>query len=164
MWCFCRYVCACVVIIIIIFSFFSSPLYSYLIFVIKDEKQIVVEKQGERNGKYENFVSDLLAAGPDDCRYGVFDYEYDHLGQGTASSVVKQKLILMSWYVFVVIHAILASQYQFMRHTPRWLSTVFLWHASRFTFEIQNNTVSWSFGRLLIYNYGIYCFTIQHQW
>ncbi|OQV15573.1 putative Cofilin/actin-depolymerizing factor-like protein [Hypsibius exemplaris] len=69
----------------------------YLIFVIKDEKQIVVEKQGERNGKYEHFVQDLLAAGPDDCRYGVFDYEYDHLGQGTASSVLKQKLILMSW-------------------------------------------------------------------
>jgi cofilin len=69
----------------------------YLVFVIKDEKQVVVEKAGDRNGKYQDFVQDLLAAGPDDCRYGVFDYEYDHQCQGTATESRKQKLILLSW-------------------------------------------------------------------
>ncbi|GAU87309.1 hypothetical protein RvY_00186 [Ramazzottius varieornatus] len=69
----------------------------YIIFMIKDEKQIVVEKVGERNAKYQDFVQDLLAAGPDDCRYGVFDYEYDHLVQGASSESRKQKLILLSW-------------------------------------------------------------------
>ena len=69
----------------------------YIIFLIKDEKQIVVEKVGERNAKYQDFVQDLLAAGPDDCRYGVFDYEYDHLVQGATSESRKQKLILLSW-------------------------------------------------------------------
>ena len=76
----------------------SSPLCSYLIFYIKDEKQIVVEKSGDRNAKYDGFLQDLFSAGPDDCRYGVFDSEYDHQTQGTATTSLKQKLILMSWY------------------------------------------------------------------
>ncbi|GAU88327.1 hypothetical protein RvY_01044-2 [Ramazzottius varieornatus] len=69
----------------------------YLIFYIKDEKQIVVEKSGDRNAKYDSFLQDLMSAGPDDCRYGVYDYEYDHQTQGTAATSLKQKLILMSW-------------------------------------------------------------------
>ena len=65
--------------------------------MIKDEKQIVVEKVGDRNASYQDFLQDLLAAGPDDCRYGVFDYEYEHQVQGASSGAAKQKLILMSW-------------------------------------------------------------------
>jgi cofilin len=69
----------------------------YIIYAIKDEKQIVVEKVGDRNANYQDFVQDLLAAGPDDCRYGVFDYEYEHLCQGATTGSQKQKLILLSW-------------------------------------------------------------------
>jgi len=69
----------------------------YIVYMIKDEKQIVVEKIGDRNASYQDFLQDLLAAGPDDCRYGVFDYEYEHLVQGASSGAAKQKLILMSW-------------------------------------------------------------------
>lgn len=71
--------------------------------MIRDEKQIVVEKVGDRNAKYQDFLQDLLAAGPDDCRYGVFDYEYEHQCQGAATESHKQKLILLSWYVALVI-------------------------------------------------------------
>ena len=76
-----------------VFRFFR-----YIIYAIKDEKQIVVEKVGNRDAKYQDFVQDLLAAGPDDCRYGVFDYEYEHMVQGATSGSQKQKLILLSWY------------------------------------------------------------------
>ncbi|XP_055334609.1 cofilin/actin-depolymerizing factor homolog [Paramacrobiotus metropolitanus] len=69
----------------------------YIVYMIKDEKQIVVEKVGERNANYQDFLKDLLAAGPDDCRYGVFDYEYEHKVQGAATESHKQKLILLSW-------------------------------------------------------------------
>jgi len=69
----------------------------YIIYSIKDEKQIVVETIGDRNRKYQDFVTDLLAAGPEDCRYGVFDYEYEHMVQGASSGSQKQKLILLSW-------------------------------------------------------------------
>merc|ERR1712241_339351 len=53
----------------------------YLVFYIKDEKTIAVEKIGGR--EY--------------CRYGLFDFEYQHQCQGTSEKTMKEKLLLMSW-------------------------------------------------------------------
>jgi len=68
----------------------------YLIFHIKGEKVIEVEHVGGREKSYEEFLADITAAGPDDCRYGVFDFEYKHQCQGAAENK-KEKLFLMSW-------------------------------------------------------------------
>ena len=35
--------------------------------------------------------------GESECRYGLFDFEYDHQCQGTTETSKKQKLFLMSW-------------------------------------------------------------------
>merc|ERR1712243_444809 len=71
--------------------------YRYLVFYIKDEKVITVEKVGERSSNYQQFLDDLTGAGPEDCRYGVFDFEYTHQCQGTTEASKKEKLFLMSW-------------------------------------------------------------------
>jgi len=71
--------------------------YRYVIYYIKDEKQIDVEKLGERNAAYGDFLSDIQAGGTGECRYGVFDFEYTHQCQGTSEGSKKQKLFLMAW-------------------------------------------------------------------
>ena len=38
-----------------------------------------------------------MACGPEDCRYGVYDFEYQHQCQGTSEKTMKEKLLLMSW-------------------------------------------------------------------
>ena len=43
--------------------------YRYLVFYIKDEKLIAVEKVGDRAANYSDFLHDLTGSGPDDCRY-----------------------------------------------------------------------------------------------
>ena len=40
----------------------------YLVFYIKDEKMICVEKVGGRDTNYGMFLNDLTSCGPDDCR------------------------------------------------------------------------------------------------
>ena len=42
--------------------------YRYLVFYIKDEKLITVEKLGARDCNYNDFLEDLTGSGPDDCR------------------------------------------------------------------------------------------------
>lgn len=87
----------------------------YLVFFIKDEKTIAVEKVGEfselqvllnlielpflggRDSSYDEFLSDIMACGPEDCRYGLYDFEYEHQCQGTSEKTRKEKLLLMSW-------------------------------------------------------------------
>merc|ERR1712110_614190 len=61
----------------------------YLIFFIKDEKTIAVEKVGARDANYEQFLTEIMACGPEDCRYGVFDFEYEHQCQGTSEKSRK---------------------------------------------------------------------------
>jgi len=70
--------------------------YRYIIFFIKDEKIIDIEKYGDKNASYDDYLNDLASAGPEECRYGLYDFEYDHQCQGT-SDTKKQKLFLMSW-------------------------------------------------------------------
>ena len=50
----------------------------YCVFFIKDEKFITVEKLGGRDASYEEFLTDLQAAGEGECRYGLYDFEYEH--------------------------------------------------------------------------------------
>ena len=50
----------------------------YCVFFIKDEKLIAVEKMAPRDANYEEFLVDLMAGGPEDCRYGLYDFEYEH--------------------------------------------------------------------------------------
>lgn len=70
--------------------------YRYMIFYIKDEKEIDTEKFGERNETYEDFLNCLSSLGPDKCCYGLYDFEYERSFQGTSESKMS-KLILMSW-------------------------------------------------------------------
>jgi len=69
----------------------------YLIFFIENEKTITVEKIGGRDTNYEEFLTEIMACGPEDCRYGVYDFEYQHQCQGTSEKTMKEKLLLMSW-------------------------------------------------------------------
>merc|ERR1712240_693874 len=71
--------------------------YRYVVFYIKDEKSITVESVGGRDAKYEDFLRDLQKGGESECRYGLYDFEYEHQCQGTTESSKKQKLFLMSW-------------------------------------------------------------------
>ncbi|KAG7154019.1 cofilin/actin-depolymerizing factor homolog [Homarus americanus] len=70
--------------------------YRFLIFYIKDDKEIDVEKFGEREAQYDDFLNYLASLGPDKCRYGLYDFEYEHTFQGTSNTKMN-KLVLMSW-------------------------------------------------------------------
>ena len=58
---------------------------------------IKVECVGDRDADYDQFLNDLTKGGESECRYGLFDFEYDHQCQGTTETSKKQKLFLMSW-------------------------------------------------------------------
>ena len=55
----------------------SSDLHSnksrYCIFVLKDDKDLLVEKVGKRDEKWEDFVASFPEK---DCRWGLCDFEY----------------------------------------------------------------------------------------
>merc|ERR1711974_241048 len=69
----------------------------YVIFYIEDEKMIKVESVGDRDVDYDQFLTDIMKAGDGECRYGLYDFEYEHQCQGTTEVSKKQKLFLMSW-------------------------------------------------------------------
>ena len=50
----------------------------YCVFFIKDEKFITVEKMGGRDASYDDFLADLQSGGEGECRYGLYDFEYEH--------------------------------------------------------------------------------------
>ena len=53
---------------------------------------------GARNGSYSDFLTDLhkMDGDSDDCRYGLYDYDYQFNPDG-AESTYKSKIFLMSW-------------------------------------------------------------------
>jgi cofilin len=69
----------------------------YVIFNIREEKQIDAEVIGDRDAEYDQFLEDLQKGGTGECRYGLFDFEYMHQHQGTTESSKKQKLFLLLW-------------------------------------------------------------------
>ncbi|CAH1388444.1 unnamed protein product [Nezara viridula] len=58
----------------------------YVVFFIRDEKQIDVEFVGSRDAAYDQFLEDLQKGGTGECRYGLFDFEYTHQCQGTSEA------------------------------------------------------------------------------
>lgn len=60
----------------------------YVIFYIKDERQIDVEVIGPRDAAYDAFLEDLQKGGAGECRYGLFDFEYTHQCQGTSEVII----------------------------------------------------------------------------
>lgn len=70
----------------------NEKTYRYAVLRIKDEKEIVREYFAGRNIKYDQFLTDLQKGGADECRYGLFDFEY-----GTPEGCKKQKLVLICW-------------------------------------------------------------------
>jgi len=61
----------------------------YVIFRMSDDlKEVIVEKIGDKSKTYEDFVKDLP---PNDCRYAVYDFEYD-AGEGT-----RNKILFVVW-------------------------------------------------------------------
>merc|ERR1712002_1445693 len=48
----------------------------YVIFFIKDDTSINVEQLGDREASYDDFLHDLQKADRE-CRYGLYDYEYE---------------------------------------------------------------------------------------
>jgi len=75
----------------------KKKLFRYVVFFIKDEKAISVEKTGARDADYKQFQTDIMSCGPEDCRYGLFDFEYQHQCEGASDKTKKEKLLLMSW-------------------------------------------------------------------
>jgi len=69
----------------------------YAIFLIKDGS-IDLEKVGERSNSYADFLEDLQKKDgeSEDCRYGLYDYEYQFNPDG-AESTFKSKIFLMCW-------------------------------------------------------------------
>ena len=54
-------------------------------------------RAGARDSNYDEYLRDLWTGGPDECRYGLYDFEYEHQCQGTTETTKKEKLLLMSW-------------------------------------------------------------------
>merc|ERR1711881_609661 len=63
----------------------------------KDEKSIAVEAVGDRDATYDAFLTWVMKAGESECRYGLYDMEYEHQCQGTSEVSHEQKLFLMAW-------------------------------------------------------------------
>ena len=59
---------------------------------------ILAPQVGDRNNSYHDFLNDLHQkdGDADDCRYGVYDYDYQFNPDG-AEATFKSKIFLMSW-------------------------------------------------------------------
>lgn len=66
-------------------------------FFIKGEKEIDVESLGARNEEYVHYLHDLQEGRTDECRYGLYDFEYTHQCEGTSEFSKKQRIFLNSW-------------------------------------------------------------------
>jgi len=74
-------------------------MHRYAIFKIDQKKgEIDLEKIGERSSTYDDFLRDLqqMDGAHPDCRYGLYDYEYQYNPDG-AQSTKRDKLFLMCW-------------------------------------------------------------------
>ena len=61
----------------------------YFIYKIEDKKRVVIEKQGERDKTYDDFVEDLPE---NDCRYGVIYIEFE-----TTDGRPTSKIVFITW-------------------------------------------------------------------
>jgi len=72
--------------------------YRYIIYHIKDEKAIDVEKVGPRDATYADFL-ETLQNYKNECRYCVFDFPANIPVEGTAepTNMSVDRLVLMTW-------------------------------------------------------------------
>lgn len=61
----------------------------YILYTIKDKKEIVIAGEGERSKTYDDFSADLP---DDDCRYALIDLEFT-----TIDGRPTSKLVLITW-------------------------------------------------------------------
>lgn len=76
----------------------KKHMHRFVTFHIKDDKEIVVDKVGERSATFSDFVAAVKqkdAAGAEDCRYAILDYEFTLEAQGTEASQRDAILLLM---------------------------------------------------------------------
>ena len=68
----------------------NGKMFRYVIYYIRNETAVEVEKTGERNASYDDFLKDLMVenGGEKECRYGIFDFQYTHHWQGTSETVL----------------------------------------------------------------------------
>ena len=82
-----------------------GKIYKYIIYGINDDKTKIVPMKTSKSDNYEEFLSDLPE---DDCRYAIYDFEYETAsGEGKRSKIafffwapdtapVKSKMIYAS--------------------------------------------------------------------
>jgi len=70
--------------------------YRYIVFHIADEKKICIDTSGDRDAVYQDYLDYLKSLGSDECRYGLYDFEFEHACEGAADTK-RSKLILMIW-------------------------------------------------------------------
>jgi cofilin len=77
---------------------YKGKQHRYFVLSIVDGK-IDVEKIGELDATYEDFLTDIKQMDGDkkDCRFAVYDYEYTFLPEGTHEPQVKSKIFIMCW-------------------------------------------------------------------
>jgi len=71
--------------------------YRYMVFHIADEKRICIDTSGDRDAVYQDYLDYLKNLGADECRYGLYDFEFEHSCEGAADKTKRSKLILMIW-------------------------------------------------------------------
>merc|ERR1712203_111722 len=75
----------------------KKHMHRYVTFHIKDDKEIVVDKVGERSATFNDFVDAVKQkdGNSEDCRYAILDYEFTLEAQGTEASQRDAILLLM---------------------------------------------------------------------
>lgn len=95
----------------------------YVIFYIKDERQIDVEVIGPRDAAYDAFLEDLQKGGSGECRYGLFDFEYTHQCQGTSEVIFLSRIFCIIYMLsarnFLSQQKILGMLLSFFYRHPR---------------------------------------------
>jgi len=81
--------------------------YRYICYKIKDEREICIDWPengddgkpkgvGDRSAVYQDYLDYLQSLGDNECRYGLYDFEFEHACEGAADTK-RSKLILMIW-------------------------------------------------------------------
>merc|ERR1712020_201726 len=75
----------------------KKHMHRYVTFHIKDDKEIVVDKVGERSATFNDFVDAVKQkdGNSEDCRYAILDYEFTLEAQGTEASQRDAILLVM---------------------------------------------------------------------
>ncbi|XP_002134523.2 cofilin/actin-depolymerizing factor homolog [Drosophila pseudoobscura] len=73
----------------------------YAVFAVQENREIIVDALGKRDASYDDFLADLQGEQDEDgacqCRFAIYDFEYEHHFKPMDSSTSKLKLILVLW-------------------------------------------------------------------